>query len=419
MNKTYMCIDLKSFFASVECVERGLDPFKANLVVADPSRGKGAICLAVSPALKNIGVKNRCRIFEIPSSIEYIVALPRMKKYIDYSANIYAIYLKYVAKEDIHVYSIDEVFIDVTNYLKLYKIDAHSFAKLLMNSVYKETGITATVGIGTNLYLAKVALDITAKHSEDKIGYLDEDKYKKELWHHRPLTDFWQVGRGMSKRLLKHGIVDMFGIANADPKILHKEFGVNAEILIDHALGIEPTTMQEIKAYRSKNNSISNGQILFEDYPYDKALIVLKEMVDYLSLELVDKNLVTSNIGIMVGYSKDVCKPTGGSISMDETTNIYSILLKYAVELYESTTHKNVPIRRISLTFQNVLDEKYEQYNLFNDVEEIKKEKSIEKTINNIKRKYGKNSILRGTDLLDGATGRKRNTLIGGHNSGE
>ena len=419
MDKIYMCIDLKSFFASVECVERGLDPMTSNLVVADPSRGKGAICLAVSPGMKKLGVKNRCRVFEIPKNIDYIVALPRMKKYIDYSANIYSIYLHYVAKEDIHPYSIDEMFLDVTRYLKLYKMSAEELAKKIIDHILKDTGITATVGIGTNLFLAKVALDITAKHSNTNIGYLDEELFKKTLWHHRPLTDFWQIGRGIEKRLAKYGIVDMYGVAHFDEKKLYKEFGVNAEYLIDHSKGIEPTTIQEIKKYKSKSNSISNGQVLFEDYPYDKARLVVKEMVDLLSLSLVDKHLVTNCVGLGIGYSKDVHKPTGGSLKLTNTTNVYSTLVEAILMIFDRTTVKDIPIRKINISFGNVVDETYEQLDLFSDEEAIKKEKEIEKTMNAIKRKYGKNSILRGMNLLDGATARKRNKLIGGHNSGE
>ena len=266
MNRTYLCIDLKSFYASVECVERGLDPFKYNLVVADPSRGNGAICLAVSPALKNKGVKNRCRIFEIPKNIHYITALPRMKLYIKYSADIYEIYLKYVSKDDIHIYSVDECFLDITKYLNMYHMTSFELARMIIKDVYNTTGITATAGIGTNLYLTKVALDITAKHVKDNIGYLDEDKYKEELWHHTPLTDFWQIGRGINKRLSKLGINDMYDIAMSDEFVLYKEFGINAKYLIDHSKGIEPCTIKDIKSYKPKSNSISNTQILFEDY---------------------------------------------------------------------------------------------------------------------------------------------------------
>ena len=286
MGQYYLCIDLKTFYASVECVERGLDPFNTNLVVADPDRGKGTICLAVSPKMKMLGVKNRCRVFEIPPNIKYIMATPRMKKYIEYSANIYGIYLKYFSKDDIHVYSIDEAFMDVTNYLKLYKVNAIELAKTIIKDIFKTYGITATAGVGTNMYLAKIALDITAKHSSTNIGYLDEEKYKKELWHHRPLSDFWQVGKGIERRLNKMRIFDMYDIAHTDPKKLYKEFGVNAEYLIDHSLGKESCTISDIKKYKSKTNSITNSQVLFEDYSFDKARLVLKEMVEIRKLEI-------------------------------------------------------------------------------------------------------------------------------------
>ena len=286
MSRYYLCIDLKTFYASVECVERGLDPFNTNLVVADPDRGRGTICLAVSPKMKMLGVKNRCRVFEIPPNIKYIMATPRMKKYIEYSANIYGIYLKYFSKDDIHVYSIDEAFMDVTNYLKLYKVNAIELAKTIIKDIFKTHGITATAGVGTNMYLAKIALDITAKHSSTNIGYLDEEKYKKELWHHRPLSDFWQVGKGIERRLNKMRIFDMYDIAHTDPKKLYKEFGVNAEYLIDHSLGKESCTISDIKKYKSKTNSITNSQVLFEDYSFDKARLVLKEMVEIRKLEI-------------------------------------------------------------------------------------------------------------------------------------
>ena len=270
MQKYYLCIDLKTFYASVECVERGLDPFNTNLVVADESRGKGTICLAVSPKMKMLGVKNRCRIFEIPPTIKYMIAMPRMKKYIEYSANIYAIYLKYFSKEDIHVYSIDEAFMDASKYLKLYKSTPIELAKKIIKDIFKSYGITATAGIGTNMYLAKIALDITAKHNPNNIGYLDEEKYKKELWHHKPLTDFWQIGKGIERRLNKMRIFDMYDIANADPKKIYKEFGINAEYLIDHSFGKESCTIADIKSYKPKCNSISNSQVLFEDYSFIK-----------------------------------------------------------------------------------------------------------------------------------------------------
>ena len=383
MEKSFLCIDLKTFYASVECVERHLDPFNTNLVVADPSRGRGAICLAVTPKMKMLGVKNRCRIYEIPPNIKYIVALPRMKKYIEYSANIYAIYLKYFSKDDIHVYSIDEAFIDVTKYLRLYKVTAIELAKIVINDIFNKYGITATAGVGTNLYLAKVALDITAKHSVTNIGFLNEEKYKKELWHHRPLKDFWQIGNGIEKRLNKLRIFDMYDIAHTEPKRLYKEFGVNAEYIIDHAFGRESCTIEDIKRYNPKSNSLSNSQVLFEDYSFEKARIVLKEMVELGSLRLIEQNLSTNKIKLYVGYSKDIINSTGGTERIINYTNVYSELLKPFLKIYDESTNRNVGIRRIGISFDNVLETNNVQLTLFKDQTKIDKEKKLELTINN------------------------------------
>ncbi len=419
MNRIYFCIDLKTFYASVECLERGLNPFTTNLVVADPARGNGGICLAISPALKNKGIRNRCRIFEIPKNIPYIIAKPRMKKYIEYSAEVYGIYLKYVSKDDIHQYSIDEAFIDVTKYLKLYNITKEEFAKKILDNIYNELGLTATCGIGTNLFLCKVALDITAKHTRENIAYLDEEKFKNELWHHTPLTDFWQIGQGIQTRLNKLGLIDLYDVANAKEEVLYKEFGINAEILIDHAKGIEPVMMKDIKNYKSLSNSISIGQILPIDYDYEKTRTIIKEMVDSLSLDLIEKKLVTNNVSLSIGYSKEIHKPTGGSKKMIETTNVYSILLKYVMDIYDKTTIKTLMIRKINLSFNNVLDECYEQLDLFTDYEEVQKERKIEEILNEIKHKYGKNAVLKGLNYDQNSTAKSRNKLIGGHSSGE
>ncbi len=418
MSATYLCIDLKTFYASVECVERHLDPFSTNLVVADPSRGKGAICLAISPKMKMLGVKNRCRIYEIPPTIKYIIAIPRMKKYLEYSANIYEIYLKYFSKDDIHVYSIDEAFIDVTNYLKMYNMTAIKLAKLIIKDIYITYGITATAGIGTNMYLCKIALDITAKHSADNIGYLDEEKYKEELWHHRPLSDFWQIGKGIEKRLNKMRIYDMYDIAHTNVKKLYKQFGINAEYLIDHSWGKESCTIADIKAYKPKTNSISNSQVLFKDYNFEQAKIVLKEMVELGSLRLIENNLVTNVIQLYIGYSKDIIKATGGTQKILDYTNVYSELVKEFINLYDKTTDKFTGIRRIGISFINVIETKGVQLNLFVDQEKINKERRLENTICSIKNKMGKNAILRGMNLEEGATTLIRNQLIGGHNSG-
>ncbi len=411
----YFCIDLKTFYASVECVERNLNPFTTNLVVADPERGRGTICLAISPKMKMLGVRNRCRIFEIPPNINYIVAPPRMSKYIEYSKNIYKIYLKYFSKEDIHVYSIDEAFMDVTKYLKLYGKTPIMLAQTIINDIYSTYGLTATAGVGTNLYLSKIALDICAKHNVTNIGYLDEETYKKELWHHKPLTDFWQIGKGIEKRLNRMRIKDMYDIANCDPKRLYKEFGVNAEYLIDHSFGKESCTISDIKSYKPKSNSVSNSQILFEDYSFEKAKLVLKEMIELGSLNLIENNLVTNSIYLYIGYSNDIIKSTGGFHKISVYTNVYSELIKEFLYLFEKTTNKNTPIRRIGISFNNVTSQDDIQLNLFVDQEKLEKEKKLENTISIIKHKMGKNSILRGMNLEDGATTKIRNELIGGH----
>ena len=415
-DRIYYCIDMKSFFASVECALLKLNPFETNLVVADATRGKGSICLAISPKMKSLGVKNRCRLFEIPPNIEYIVAKPKMKKYIDYAADIYEIYLKYVSPEDIHVYSIDECFIDATNYLKCYKLSAKDFAKKLIGEIYNTKKIPATVGIGTNLYLAKIALDITAKKSPEHIGYLDQESYIKTLSHHKPITDFWQISFGTAKRLSKRGIYDMEGIRLAPEDVLYKTFGINAELLIDHAKGKESCTMADIKGYKSKHKSVSSSQILFEDYPYEKAYTVMKEMVLNGCQELMKRQVITNNVSIYVGYSKDVLPPSTTSAKILQTTNVNSIISKHVLGLFEKITDKNTPIRKLGISFNNVIDQSYEGYDLFTDMALVEKEKKAEQAVLDIKDRFGKNSILRLVDLTDGATAMQRNKLIGGHN---
>ena len=418
MDRIYLCIDLKSFYASCECADRGLDSLKTRLVVADPSRGRGALCLAVSPALKELGVKNRCRLFEIPNNIDYICAIPRMRRYMVVSANIYSIYRKYVAEEDIYVYSIDECFIDVTSYLKLYNMNVKDLAKKMIDDVFKTTGICATAGIGTNLFLAKLALDITAKHVPDHIGYLNDEIFKKEIWHHKPITDVWNISRGTAKRLLKYGVNDLYGITRLDEDILYKEFGINAEILIDHAYGIEPVTIKDIKGYKSNSNSLSSQQILFENYEYEEALLALKEMVDIQSLELIEKKVVISSISLYIGYTDDLRSPTGGTRRLNEFVQSRDKLMEYFITLFKDTTDPNFLIRRIGIGLGNVVDEKYETIDLFTDENKLKKEKELQKSILEIKKKYGKNSIIKGMDLEKKATTIKRNDLVGGHNAG-
>lgn len=415
-SRIYFCIDMKSFFASVECAERGLDPMKTCLVVADETRGRGALCLAVSPKLKAMGVKNRCRLFEIPAGADFIIAKPRMKKYIEYAADIYDIYLDFFSPDDIHVYSIDECFLDATRYLSVYKTKPRAFAERLIEEIRTRKNIPATAGIGTNLYLAKVALDITAKKTPDGIGYLDENLYQKTLWNHTPITDFWQIARGTAQRLRKRKIYTMKDIAAYPEQALYEEFGVNAELLIDHAYGRESCTMADIKAYKRKNTSVSFSQILFEDYDYNKAETVMKEMVLSGCQELMRRKAVTDRIAFYVGYSSDELPSTGGSAKISEHTSSFSVLLPYFTELFRKTTRKNAPIRRLSVDFGSVVSDEFENYGLLWDADKINKEKSAETAVLDIKDKFGKNSILRGIDLRDEATTRKRNTLIGGHN---
>lgn len=435
-NRVYVCIDLKSFYASVEAVERGMDPLTQNLVVADPSRGRGAICLAITPALKRLDVKNRCRLFEIPSGIEYVTALPRMKKYMQYSAKIYSVYLQYVSAEDMHVYSIDECFIDATNYLKLYGVTARQFAYDLRNAVFEQTGITATCGIGTNLFLAKVALDIEAKHSSDGVGYLDRLEYRRKIWRHRPITDVWNVGRGIAARLAKYGIYDMRGVACCDENILYKEFGANAEFLIDHAHGVEPCTIADIRAYKRKSRSLSTGQVLFSDYTYDDALTVVKEMADFLSQELAEKGLVTNGVYLSVGYSK--AEPSeqgakrsrrGGGLYGESVggskklcggyTRSFEVLKTAFIELFSAITDRNKKIRRLNLGTGDLQPGERESYDLFTDAKKRKKENEAIDTVVKIKQKFGKTAIFRGVDLKPEATALERSKLIGGHNGGE
>lgn len=415
--RMYICIDLKTFYASVECLERGLDPFKTDLVVANPQVGSGAICLAISPHMKERGIRNRCRVFEIPKEVKYITAMPRMKKYIEYSANIYGIYLKYIDKSDIHVYSIDEAFLDVTDYLKMYNMNALDLAKTIMKDIYDNYGITATAGIGTNLYLTKIALDITAKHVKSHIGYLDEEKYKQELWHHKPLTDFWQIGRGIATRLNKLGLYDMYDISVCDEKILYKEFGINARLIIDHSKGIEKTTIKEIKAYKPKSNSISNGQILINPYNYLDTRKVLTEMIAGGCLDLVKKEVCANGFYFYIGYHKSN-ESLSISKKFPKLTNNYHEILKLVLQEYDKNINKSFPVKRINIGFFNIEKKTQEQLDLFTNVKEDKAEEEVEKVMNNIKNKFGKNAILRGISLDDKATQRERNKLIGGHNAG-
>lgn len=495
-DRTYIAIDLKSFYASVECRERGLDPLDTNLVVADRERSGKTICLAVSPSLKAYGLPGRCRLFEVDEKIrdinaarkrqlhnngftgksysaaalrtsaslevDYISAVPRMALYIDYSTRIYRTYLKYIAPEDIHVYSIDEVFMDVTGYLSIYHMTAEELARKMILEVMEKTGITATAGIGTNLYLAKIAMDIMAKHAEAdsngvRVAFLDEMTYRKKLWDHQPLTDFWRVGRGYAAKLAEKRIFTMGDIAlcsagNDDEyyneDLLYRLFGINAELLIDHAWGWEPCTMKDIKAYRPSARSLGSGQVLHSPYPYEKALLVMKEMADQLSLDLAGKHLVTDQITITVGYDienlrdpalrkgysgdiktdhygRSVPKHAQGTYRLDSYTSSSSAIMSAAAALFERIVNHDLLVRRMSISAENTEAENsvtatYSMQDLFSEEdpeekEQKEKERKLQSATLSIRQKFGKNSLLRGMDFEEGATARERNRQIGGH----
>lgn len=498
-NRTYIAIDLKSFYASVECMERSLDPLTTNLVVADTSRTEKTICLAVSPSLKAFGIGGRARLFEVIQrlrevnydryvnspdhrftgksynanelkqhpdwEVDYIAAPPQMAKYIKYSTDIYKIYLKYIAHEDIHVYSIDEVFMDVTNYLDLYKMTAHELATTIIRDVLKNTGVTATAGIGTNLYLCKIAMDIVAKHiPADKDGVriaeLDERMYREQLWNYTPITKFWRIGNGIAKKLALHGMFTMGDVALCSIEredLLYKLFGVNAELIIDHAWGWEPCTIDYVKSYKPESNSFSTGQVLQSPYDFKRARIIVQEMAEAAALNLVSKHLVTNQIVLTIGYdiesltsqkkgfrydgpiTKDyygryVPKQAHGSENIENYTSSTRIITNAVISLFDRIINKNLLVRRLNLTTNNIIpeDRAYEesaspiQLDLFTDYEELEKQKKekekrlakerrIQEALLNIKSRFGKNSILRGLNLEDGATAIERNKQIGGH----
>lgn len=417
LERYYLCIDMKTFYASVECAERGLNPFETSLVVADPARGKNALCLAVTPKLKRLGVKNRCRLSEIPKNIKYLIARPRMQLYIDYCAEIYSIYLDYFSPEDIHTYSIDESFIDVTGYLRSMKTDALSLAKKLMNEIANKLAIPSTVGIGTNLYLAKVALDITAKHTVSHIGFLNEELYKKTLWDHIPLTDFWMIGANTAKRLSSRGIFTMRDIALAPQEILYKLFGIDAELMIDHSLGKESCLMEDIKNYNSKSRSVSLSQILPRDYSYKEIETIIREMTLSGTYELTKRKVIAGKINLYIGYSWNYEGSYRKGIKITAPTALYSELLPYAIRLYEGIKNKNAPIRRVGISFGGIQSEDCYGYDLFSDFDEIRRERELNKTVLSLYGKFGKNSLLKGTDFLESAMQIERNKLIGGHNA--
>ena len=458
-SRTYAAIDLKSFFASVECILRGLDPLKAKLVVADESRTEKTICLAVTPALKAYGIPGRARLFEVNQKvreilrrtgekIEFTIAKPQMAKYVEYSTRVYNVYLKYVSAEDIHAYSIDECFLDLTKYLKLYKKSARELVKTIIQDVFTTTGITATGGIGTNLYLCKIAMDVMAKHVEAdadgvRIAELDEMSYRKQLWSHRPLTSFWQVGRGIAERLENcrlnagHGIYTMGDIARVsvkNPEALYKLFGVNAEILIDHAWGYEPCTIADIKKAKPRNRSTGEGQVLQDPYPFDKARLVVREMVDTVSMTLIAHDLVTNAMVLTVGYDREnvdkgiyhgvtvtdfygrtIPKPAHGTANIGYYTSSQSVMADAVMKLFDRIVDPKLTVRRLNLVAADIVDASHEQYDLFTDVQKQEKEKKRLKAELLIKKRFGKNAIVKGMDLQEGATTIERNGQIGGH----
>ena len=473
--RTYIAIDLKSFYASVECQERGLDPLKARLVVADGSRTDKTICLAVSPALKAYGIPGRPRLFEVKQKakqfhIDFITATPRMKLYMAYSTRIFDIYLRYISPEDMHVYSVDECFMDVTGYLNTYQMTAEELARTMIRDVLEETGITATAGIGSNMYLCKIAMDIVAKHMPAdengvRIASLDEMSYRRQLWNHRPLTDFWRVGGGYAKKLEKYGMYTMGDVARCsvgkedeyyNEELLYKLFGVNAELLIDHAWGYEPCTIAEVKAYRPETNSLSQGQVLQSPYEHEKARVIVKEMSELLALDLVEKHLVTNQLVLTIGYDVEnltdpdrkkayhgeivadrygrlIPKHGHGTKNLPYYTSSSKMIIEKMTELFEEITDASLLVRRVTVVANYVISEKaakkaekttYRQMTIFDaaedaedekEKEQLEKEHSLQEAMLAIKQRYGKNAILRGTNFEEGAMTIERNGQVGGH----
>lgn len=415
--RQYLCIDQKSFYATVECVARDLDPMTTDLVVADPERSENTICLAVSVHLKKRGVKNRCRIKEIPQNMKYIIAPPRMQLYIDCAAEIYGVFLKYLAPEDIYVYSIDESFLDVTPYLKMYGLSTKELAKKIMQDVKDTVGTICTCGIGTNLYLAKIALDLTAKHATDFIGELDEESYREKLWDHKPITDFWRISTGTEARLKRYGISTMRDIAHFDEDCLYRCFGVDAELLIDHAWGRESTTIRDIKNYKSKSQSMSSSQVLMRDYKYAEGELIAKEMTDQICLDMAAKKLVTESVTLWVGYSYTEGIPgVLGTAQFCRPTNLCTEVVPAISALFRRIVNPAYAIRRIGITCNNITEDSgVLQLNMFEDVSKQMREKALQEALLGIRAKYGKNSILKGMNYEESATGRERNAQIGGH----
>lgn len=414
----FFCIDMKTFYASVECAERGVNPFETNLVVADLTRGKNALCLAISPRMKAQGVKNRCRLLEIPKHIRYEVAPPRMQLYIEYTADIYGLYLQYFDAADIHVYSIDEAFIDVTGYLATYGMQPRELARFIMNEIADKLHIPSTVGIGTNLYLAKIALDITAKHAKDHIGFLDETTYRETLWEHEPITDFWQIAGGTASRLERYGITTMRGVAMCPEELLYRNFGINAELLIDHAWGRESCRISDIKNYRPKSRSVSFSQILPRDYAYEEARTVMLEMAYNGCRELMKRKVITKKVWVGIGYTRERHESTAASVKLLCATALASKLKLAVEEAFEKAALRDIPIRRLAISFSDVCDEGCEGYDLFTDWERVEREKACENAVLQITERFGKNAVLRGIHYKEGATQRERNEMIGGHRAG-
>lgn len=411
------CIDLKSFYASVECVLRGLDPFKTKLVVADKERGPGSVVLAVTPKLKSLGVSSRCRIYNLPDDPEIIYAKPRMKKYIEFATRIYQVYLKYVAKEDIHVYSIDEAFLDLSTYLKYYNKPPEEIAREILAEIYKETGITASCGLGDNMFLAKVALDILAKKSPNNIAYLNQELFKENIWKVEPLSKIWGIGTRLEKRLYKMGIKNLADLARYPLEKLEKEFGVVGRELLEHAYGIERTTVKEARNYLPASKSFGRGQVLYEDYHYRDLEVILIETVDEIATELVARKLTCELIGLAIGYSKTA---GGGGFSRQRKlpckTNSRKLLVESFLKLYYEHV-KDLPIRQIRVRVGKLANEDYVQISLFSDPERDQKEHQLYETLGRIKERYGKNAVQMAISHTEKATLLKRNKLIGGHNA--
>ncbi len=412
MKRIYLCIDLKTFYASVECVERGLDPFKTDLVVADSSRGKGTICLAISPKMKERGIKNRCRFYEIPEGIDPIVAKPRMKKYIEYSAWIYSIYLKYVSKDDIHVYSIDEAFIDVTSYIDYYHKTPMQIVSMIINEIKERTGLQATGGIGDNFFLAKVALDIYAKHEKNGIAILSQKDIKTKLWPITPLTKIWGIGERTAVKLNKMGIFTMGDLANANKDYIHDHFGIIGDQLVEHANGIDESDIHEV--YIPKTNSISTAQVLFKDYNKDAAVTVIREMCDDLSQRLREENKQCEQVGIYIGYSKETMGGFARQMSLLHASDDTEELFKALMEIYWKYI-QDYPIRRIGVSFGKLSTSGFKQIDMFGDGKKEKNNHNLLKTMDKLKDKYGKNILLRASALTENSTAIERHNQIGGH----